>query len=133
MQRPTIMKTAAILAFVFGIPLLLAPNMLMAVYRSTELNLPGVYQAMLHGACLLALGAMNWMAAREPFAVARPVVVGTLVLMVLGSLVALLRQLAGLAPPAAWLNVGIYLVLAGAYARMLLAGAGEAAPELRST
>jgi hypothetical protein len=133
MQRPTIMRIAAVLAFVFGIPLLLAPNMLMAVYRSSELNLPGVYQAMLHGACLLAFGTMNWMAAREPYAVVRPVILGTLLFTVLGSVVALVRQLAGLAPPAAWLNVGIYLVLAGAYARMMLLGAGEAAPELRST
>lgn len=123
MSRPALMRTTAALAFLFGVPLLLSPHSLLALYRGIELNVSGVYQAMLHGACLVAIGVMNWLAAPAPQAAARPVIVGTLVLTVLGSAVAITRQLAGLAPAAAWLNVALYVVLAVLYAWMLRPGA----------
>lgn len=124
MAQRTLMRTAAIVAFLFGIPLLLAPDALLALYRSVPLNVSGVHQAMLHGACLLAIGTMNWLAASAPQAAARPVIIGTLVLTVLGAAVSLTRQLAGLAPVTAWLNLAIYLVLAILYAWMLRPRAG---------
>jgi hypothetical protein len=113
------MRTSAVLAFVFGLPLLLSPNTLMAIYRSSELNLPGTYQAMTHGAALIAIGVLQWTTSRAPRDVARPVILASFVYLALGSAVALIRQLAGLAPAMAWLNVAIYVVLALLYLRML--------------
>ena len=119
MRRSTIMKSAAIVAILFGIPLLVAPNALHALYRSQELNVPGVYNAMLYGAALIGIGVSNWVAATASAAEARPVVVGTTLLNVLGFLVALQRQVTDQAPAAAWLNVVIFLVLAVLYVRLL--------------
>lgn len=119
MQRSTIMKSGAIVAVLFGIPLLVAPNALLALYRATELNAPGIYNSMLYGTCLIAIGAMNWLASSGTAAEARPVVVGTLILNVLGLLVALQRQLTDQAPASAWANVAIFLVFSGFYAALL--------------
>jgi hypothetical protein len=47
------------------------------------------------------------------------VVLASVVYTTLGSAIALIRQLAGLAPATAWLNVVIYLALALLYLRML--------------
>jgi hypothetical protein len=126
------MRTSAVLAFIFGIPLLLSPNTLMAIYRSSELNLPGIYQAMCHGAALIALGVLQWTTARAPSEVARPVVLASFVYTALGGAVALIRQLAGLAPVTAWLNVVIYVVLAALFLGMLI-GRFEAKTAARMT
>lgn len=119
MHRSAIMKGTAIVAVLFGLPLLLAPNELLALYRAPELNVSGIYNSMLYGACLIAVGVMNWMAADGTDAEARPVIVGAFVLNALGLAVALLRQLTDQAPPGAWTNVAIFLVLTILYAGLL--------------
>jgi hypothetical protein len=119
MQRSTIMKSGAIVAVLFGLPLLLAPDALLALYRSTGLNAPGIYNSMLYGACLVSIGVSNWLASDGTWAEARPVLVGTLVLNVLGLLVALQRQLTDQAPLAAWANVVIFGVFSVVYAGLL--------------
>lgn len=120
MYRTSAMRTSAVLAFIFGLPLLLSPNTLMAIYRSSDLNLPGVYQAMCHGAALIAFGVLQWTTARASAEVARPVVLASFVYTALGGAVAVTRQLAGLAPVTAWLNVVIYVVLALVFLGMLI-------------
>ena len=119
MQRSAIMRAAAVLALLFGVPLLLAPNALLAMYKAPELNEPGVYQGMLSGAYLLGMGVANWLAAGLEARAARPVVVATFVMCALGLVVALVRQLQGLAPTLAWANVVIFAVLAVLYGLLL--------------
>ena len=121
MQRSSIMKGTALLGIVFGVPLMLAPNALLALYGAPDLNMPGVYNSMLYGACMLAIAVMNWLAASQPAPVARPVVIGTFVMTVLGSIASLERQLTDQAPPAAWMNVVLFVVLLGLYAGLLRA------------
>lgn len=113
MNRSLIMKTLAVVSAVFGLALLFWPNGLMAMYRAQPLNAPGVYNSMLYGGCLLALAVMNWAASDSSAAEARHVVLGTLVANSLGFFIALIRQVIDQAvPPAAWLNVLLFLVFA---------------------
>lgn len=113
MNRSLIMKTLAVVSAVFGLALLFWPNGLMAMYGAEPLNGPGVYNSMLYGGCLLALAVMNWVASDSRAAEARHVVLGTLVANALGFLVALVRQVTDqTVPPAAWLNVLLFLVFA---------------------
>ena len=122
MNRSAIMRVSALISFLFGIPLLIAPNVLTTLYRSTEaLTLPGTYNSMLFGAALLGVGVMNWVAASSSYAEARAVIIGSLVLDVLGFAVTLIRQLMDLAPIAAWVNVAIFLVLGVLYMAILRA------------
>jgi hypothetical protein len=126
MNRSAIMRASAVISFLFGIPLLIAPDVLVTLYGSSEtLTRPGTYNSMLLGASLIAFGVANWVAAKVSYAEARAVVIGGLVFDLLGFAVALARQLMGVAPTTAWLNVAIFLVLAMLYLSILR---GEHAP-----
>jgi hypothetical protein len=107
-----IMKFAAVVAALFGLSLLFAPNALLEMYKAEQMNGPGIYNSMLYGGFLLAFGVMNWTASLEPaIRGARHVILGTFVAMTLGLFVAVIRQMTdSTIPPAAWLNVGIFLV-----------------------
>ena len=128
MQRTAVMKAGAVVAILFGVPLVLAPNTLLAMYGAALLNGPGIYNSMLYGAALIAIGLMNWMGSTAPAPAARIVIAGTLVMNVLGLVVAVYRQLVDTSiPAAAWLNVGIFLVLAVLYAALYFRPAEAAA------
>lgn len=119
MHRSAVMKAGAIVAVLFGVPLLLAPNALLAMYGAQLLNGPGIYNSMICGAALIAVGLMNWMASSAPAPAARIVITGTLVMDVLGLVVCVYRQLVDTTIPAtAWLNVVIFLVLTVLYATL---------------
>ena len=120
MNRSAIMRASAVVSFLFGIPLLVAPDVLVTVYGSSEtLTRPGTYNSMLLGASLITFAVINWLAAKGSYAEARPVVIGSVVFNVLGFAVALTRQLMGVAPTTAWLNVAIFLVFAVLYLSIL--------------
>ena len=113
MNRTLIMRSVAVVAMVFGLAMLFAPNALLALYKAEQLNGPGVYNSMLYGACLVALSAMNWSASKASQAEARHVVLGTFVAHAIALLAALFRQLTDPAiPPAAWMNVMLFLIFA---------------------
>jgi hypothetical protein len=123
MKRPLIMKTLAAVAAIYGLAFLFLPNQLLAMYGAEAMNGPGVYNSMLYGGCLLALAVMNWTASEASPDEARHVILGTLVANVLGFLVALVRQLMDpTVPPAAWLNVFIFLVFMVSFAYLQFAG-----------
>jgi hypothetical protein len=122
MNRSAILRLAAVISLLFGIPLLIAPNVLVQMYRSPEtLTLPGTYNSMLFGAMLIAFSVMNWVAAKALYAEARAVIIGGVVFNVLGFVVAIARQLMGLSPTMAWINVAIFLVLGVLYMSILRA------------
>lgn len=111
MNHRIILRCAAFVATLYGIILLIAPNMLMSVYRALALEGPGVYFAMLSGAMLIGWGVMNWAASTAPeIAEIHYVLLGNLVAQSLGLLVTLYRQLtlAGV-PDTGWFNVAIFL------------------------
>ncbi len=129
MNRSLAMKIQAVLSALFGLALLFAPNALLAAYKADPMNAPGVYNSMLYGACLIALAVMNWAASTGSAVEARHVILGTLVANAIGFLVALTRQLTDPnIPPAAWLNVVLFLVLAILYGYLQFARAPAARP-----
>jgi len=116
MNHSSIMKTAAVVATVFGLALLFAPNALMTLYKAEQLNGPGIYNSMLSGGYLLALAVMNWNASKGSALEARHVILGTFVAMAIGLVVAIVRKLIDpTIPPMAWLNVAIFLVFTVLY------------------
>jgi hypothetical protein len=126
MNRTWIMRSVAVVAMVFGAALLFAPNALLALYKAEQLNGPGVYNSMLYGACLVALAVMNWSASTAPEMEARHVVLGTFVAHAIALLVALFRQLTDPAvPPAAWMNVLLFLIFAVLFGYLQFAHAGS--------
>jgi CDP-diglyceride synthetase len=111
MNHRIILRSAAVVATLYGIILVIAPNTLMAMYRSQMVEGPGMFFAMLSGAMLLGWGVMNWAASNAPeIAEIHYVLLGNLVAQAIALLVALFRQLthAG-APESGWLNVAVFL------------------------
>lgn len=116
MPHSLIMRSAAVISLIFGLSLLFAPNALLALYKAQVLNSPGIYNSMLLGGYLIAVAVMNWNASKNSLYEARHVILGTLVAVAIGLLVALQRQFTDPSvTPAAWANVVIFLVLSILY------------------
>jgi hypothetical protein len=130
MNHALILKISAVVYAAFGIPLLLAPNALMAVYGVEPMNHVGVYNTMLFGATFIGLAVMTWVASRQEYREVRAVLLGVLVANALGFIVALYRQLTQPeVPPTAWVNVALLLVFSVLYARLYF----QSTTERRST
>ena len=116
MNQSVIMKLGAVVSVLFGVAFLFAPNTVMALYKSEPLNTSGLYNAMLYGGFLIGLAAMNWSASTASAMEARHVILGTLVSVAIGFVVALYKQLTDPAVPVmSWLNVAIFLVFTVLY------------------
>lgn len=123
MNHRIVLRCAALLATLYGITLIAAPNTLMWIYGSQALEGAGLYFAMLSGAMLLGWGVMNWAASTAPqIAEIHYVLLGNLVAQSIALLVTLFRQLTQAdAPPTGWLNVAIFLVFTGLFAWQYMA------------
>lgn len=112
MNHRIVLRSAAVVAALYGIIQVIAPNTLMAMYGSPMLEASGVYFAMLCGAMLLGWAVMNWAASNAPqIEEIHYVLLGNLAITSISLLVTLFRQLSyAEAPASAWLNVFIFLV-----------------------
>lgn len=129
MSHSNVFRLTAILGLIFGLPLLLAPNGLMAIYGSTPLNSTGVYNSMLLGAALLALAMADWGASRMAAEHTRALVLANLVMFVLMLVVGLYRQLTvPETPVSAWVNVALFLVMAMLFGQLLARGSAAVHP-----
>lgn len=117
MNHRLLLKISAIVALVFGLALMFAPDALMSAYGATALNSPGHSMAMLYGAVLTGFAIMNWAASQAPdIAEIHYVLIGNLVGCTLSFVITLYRQLMVAAvPDANWLNVILNLVFAGLF------------------
>lgn len=105
----------AVISFVFGIPLVLVPMMLLSLYGIT-LGEAGIVVTRLYGAAMLSHCLLTWLARGAPDSEARRAVVPALFISdVIGFIVGLLGQLAGLANPLGWSVPVIYGLLALGY------------------
>ena len=123
MNHRIVLRTAAVVAALYGVLLVFAPNTLMSLYRTAAVEGVGMYFAMLSGAMLLGWSVMNWAASNAPaIAEIHYVLLGNLVAESAGLLVTLFRQLthAG-APSTGWITVGIFLVFTALFAHQYLA------------
>jgi uncharacterized membrane protein YfcA len=111
-----LLVVAAVIGAVFGVGFVVASGPLLAIYGIT-LDKAGTLVAQLFGAALISLAVLNWLARNvtDPEA-RRAVVLANLAGDVVGFVVILLGQLAGVANALGWSNVAIYLLLALGFA-----------------
>jgi len=111
-----LLVVAAAIGAIFGVAFVVASGPLLAIYGIT-LDKAGTLVAQLFGAALISLAVLNWLARNVTDPAARQaVVLGNLAGDVVGFVVILLGQLAGIANALGWSNVAIYLLLALGFA-----------------
>jgi hypothetical protein len=111
-----LLVVAAVIAAVFGVAFVLASGPLLAVYGIT-LDKAGTLVAQLFGALLIGFAVLNWFARNVTDPDARQAVVfGNLAGDVIGFVVILIGQLAGITNAVGWSSVAIYLLLAVGFA-----------------
>jgi hypothetical protein len=111
-----LLVVAAVIGAIFGVAFVVVSGPLLAVYGIT-LDKAGTLVAQLFGALLIGLAVLNWFARNVTDPEARNAVVfGNLVGDVVGFVVILIGQLAGIANALGWANVAIYLLLAMGFA-----------------
>jgi hypothetical protein len=111
-----LLVVAAVIGAVFGVGFVVASGPLLAIYGIT-LDKAGTLVAQLFGAALISLAVLNWLARNVTGPEARrALVLANLAGDVVGFVVILLGQLAGVANALGWSNVAIYLLLALGFA-----------------
>ena len=116
MKLSNLLVVAAAIGAIFGVAFVVASGPLLAIYGIT-LDKAGTLVAQLFGAALISLSVLNWLARNVTDPAARQaVVLGNLAGDVVGFVVILLGQLAGIANAIGWSNVAIYLLLALGFA-----------------
>ena len=112
MRLNVLLLVAAVIAGVFGVAFVVAGGPLLSVYGVT-LDKAGTLVAQLFGASLIGVAVLNWLARNvtDPDA-RRAVVFANLTQDVVGFVVILIGQLAGIPNTLGWSNVAIYLLLA---------------------
>ncbi len=116
MKLSNLLVVAAVIGAVFGVAFVVASGPLLAIY-GISLDRAGTLVAQLFGAALISLAVLNWFARNVTDPEARQaVVLGNLVGDVVGFVVILLGQLAGISNALGWSNVAIYLLLALGFA-----------------
>lgn len=116
MRLSSLLVVAAIIGAAFGVAFVVASGPLLSVYGIT-LDKAGTLVAQLFGALLIGLAVLNWFARNVTDPEARQAVVyGNLVGDVIGFVVILIGQLAGIANAVGWSSVAIYLLLALGFA-----------------
>lgn len=112
MSLKNLLMVAAVIGAAFGVAFVVASGPLLAIYGIT-LDKAGTLVAQLFGALLIGVAVLNWFARNVTDPEARQaVVVGNLTGDVVGFVVILIGQLAGIANALGWANVAIYLLLA---------------------
>ena len=122
MKLGTFMAIHAFVAVVFGIGFVLAPASVLAPYGKVNMDAGAVFMSRLFGAALIQIGLLAWLArtVTDP-AARRAVQLAYSGGLVVGFVVALSGQLAGVANALGWSTVAIYLLLALVYGYFLVA------------
>lgn len=111
MKLRNLLVVAAAIAAIFGVGLVVVTGPLLAIYGIT-LDKAGTVVAQLLGAALIGFAVLDWLARDVTDPQARQaVVLGNLAGEVVGFVVILLGQLAGVANTLGWTTVAIYLLL----------------------
>ena len=116
MKLSNLLAVSAVIGAVFGIAFIIATGPLLSIYGIT-LDKAGTLVAQLFGGALIALAVINWFARNVTDPEARQAVIfGNLAGDVVGFVIILLGQLAGIANAVGWSSVVIYLLLALGFA-----------------
>lgn len=122
MSLRTFLTIAALLALLFGLGFLLAPEALLANY-GVDAGAGAVVMSRFFAVALTQLGLVLWLARGITDAFARrAIVLGGFLGSVVGLLVALWGQLSGLVNALGWSTVLIYLFLTAGYGAFAFRG-----------
>jgi len=117
MKLSTLLVINAILAVVFGLAFVLAPDATGTLYGVTGDDPVSTYLAQLLGAAFIGVGVVTWMARKAAASDAlQAVVLAYFISNSIAFVVALINQLAGVVNALGWLSVALYLLLALGYA-----------------
>ena len=112
MRLNALLMISAVLGAIFGVLFVVVPGPLATIYGIT-LDKAGLLVAQLFGAALVGFAVLDWLARNVTDPEARQaVMLANLVADVIGFVVILLGQLAGIANALGWTTVAIYLLLA---------------------
>ena len=116
MKLNTLLSIAAVVAGVFGVAFVVATGPLLSLY-GIALDRAGTLVAQLFGAALIGFAVLNWFARNLTDREAqRAIVLANLSSDVVGFVMILIGQLAGVANALGWSSVAIYLLLALGFA-----------------
>ena len=116
MKLNTMLTIAAVVAGIFGVAFVIVTGPLMSLYGIT-LDQAGTLVAQLFGAALIGFAVLNWFARNLTDREAqRAIVLANLSSDVVGFVMILIGQLAGVANALGWSSVAIYLLLALGFA-----------------
>ena len=127
MKIKNLFTIAAVVQTIFGLGFLLIPETLTSFYGNT-LSQGGVVFARLFGAAILALAATLWFARDSAESEARrAIVIGGFVNSLIGFLVSLFSQVAGMVNALGWSTVLIFLFFAVGFGYFLFTKPDESA------
>lgn len=116
MKLKNFLTVASVTAFIFGMGLILTPQMLANNFGVT-LDQGGILFARSLGALLLGLGVINWLSRKETSIQAlRPILWGNLVVQVLTGVIDFMGVQAGVLNSSAWVGIIIHILLGGGFA-----------------
>jgi len=115
MKLSTVMVANAVVAFLFGLSLILAPAQLLSLYGMT-MDAAGILVARLFGASLIGYGLLTWLARNlVDDEVRRTIVTALFGGFAVGFVVSLIGQLSGVANALGWSTVALYGLFTAAY------------------
>jgi hypothetical protein len=121
MNTRTVLTTAAVVALLFAVGLLLMPGFMGQLFGLGTSPAQDLV-ARFFGTGLLAVGMINWLARDIDYATLRPILLGNLVADAVGLIVSLMGTLGGVMGSLGWLSVVIYLVLSLGFAYLQFMG-----------
>ncbi len=120
MNLTNLFRLHAILAALYALGLILAPQAIIGLLSPNPLTSPGTDITRLFGAALVLVTLIAWGASRLADQPARRLIAGSLlVYTALGLIITLLGQLAGVWGPLGWSNIISYGIFVAGYAYFL--------------
>ena len=116
MKLSSLMAIKAVVVVIFGVGFVLMPTTAMSFFGIT-LDPGGTFMTQLFGASFLLLGILLWFARNAPGSevALRAIVLAVFIGDVIGFIITLMTQLAGLPNALGWLIVALYLLLAAGF------------------
>ena len=121
MNTRTVLTTAAVIALIFALGLLLMPASMATLYGMGT-SPSEILLARYFGVALLAVGLINWFAKDMDYASLRPVILGNMVGDFVGLIVSVMGTVGGVLNSLGWLSVALYLLLTLGFAYLYFMG-----------
>ena len=115
MKLRTFLIIAAVIALSYALGLILMPAFMATTY-GIGTSAPEILLARFYGVELLALGLINWLAKDLPVSSLRPIITGSLIANVVGTIFAIIGTVGGVMNSFGWSSVAIYLLIALGFA-----------------